>query len=107
MRAYIVEMHCQHNRVKLGGVGKVSDTIASLRQIRGTHKVLVDPAGCLAAFGDGPDHEGLAAAHVAGAEDSRDASHVVLVGKHVASWIELQTQLLDHTALLRAQETKR
>ena len=36
-------------------------------------EVFVDGGGGFAAFGDGPDHERLAAAHVAGGEDAVDA----------------------------------
>src|ERR1039457_1454675 len=38
----------------------------SLGQLAGAHQVMVDVAGGVAAFGDGPDDQGLAAAPVAG-----------------------------------------
>src|ERR1022692_1727442 len=44
----------------------------SLGQLAGAHQVMVDVAGGVAAFGDGPDDQGLAAGHVAGGEDAGD-----------------------------------
>src|SRR6266702_3080712 len=59
-------------------------------------QVLVDGFGGLAAFGDRPHHQRLAAAHVARSEDAFDRSHVFLVRRHVASVVQLQSELLDH-----------
>ena len=94
--------------ISLGEIaGKIlADERQRLRQVGGTHEVFVHAAGGLAAFGDGPDNEGLAAAHVARAENSRDAGHGVLVGKHIASWVKFETELFDHAAFLRAKEAK-
>ena len=44
-------------------------------------------AGGFAAFGDGPDDEGLAAAHVAGGENARLGGLVVGVGFDVAAFV--------------------
>jgi len=80
--------------------------VAGLWQIRRTHEVFIHTAGGLAAFGDGPDNQGLAAAHIACAENPRNAGHVVLICKHVASWVDLETELFDHAAFLRSQKAQ-
>ena len=48
----------------------------ALRRVRGAHEVFIHATGGLAAFRDGPDNEGLAATHIARAEDSWDGGHV-------------------------------
>src|SRR6187399_3053830 len=91
----------KHSSWRGGSVGR--GRVAGLWQIRRTHEVFIHTAGGLAAFGDGPDNQGLAAAHIACAENPRDAGHVILICKHVASWVELETELFDHAAFLRSQ----
>ena len=56
-------------------------------------------SGGFAAFGDGPDDQRLAAAHVAGGEDAGDGGHVVGVGSNVAAAVERHAQLLDGAVL--------
>ena len=48
----------------------------------------------------------LAPSHVARAEDSWNAGHVVLIRKDVASWVKLEVELFDHAALLRAEKAE-
>ena len=43
---------------------------------RGADEVFVDLSGAFAAFADGPDYEGLAAAHIAGGEDRSEERRV-------------------------------
>src|ERR1022692_538122 len=72
----------------------------SLRQLAGAHQVLVDVAGGVAAFGDGPDDQGLAAAHVAGGEDAGDGGHVVPAGDggHVVpAGVDVATEVELHS----------
>lgn len=69
------------------------EAYCSPRQSRSPHQPLVHGAGALAAFADGPDDEGLAAAHVAGNEYAGDGG-VVSIGTlgealNVAASIEL------------------
>ena len=53
-----------------GAVPGVADRHRALpRQVGRAHQAQVDGAGALAAFADGPDHQRLAAAHVAAGED--------------------------------------
>ena len=49
------------------------------RQLRSAHQLQINRTGALAAFADGPDDEGLAAAHVAGGEDLVHAGFVAEV----------------------------
>ncbi len=49
----------------------------------------INSGGGFAAFGDGPHHQGLAAAHVnACGKDARDRGHVIRIGGDVAACIE-------------------
>src|SRR5438067_2520023 len=64
-------------------------------QIRAAHQELIHTARGLAAFADSPNYEGLAAADVAGGEDSGGGGHVVLVDFDVAAAILFQSQLID------------
>jgi hypothetical protein len=41
---------------------------------------LIDAAGGLAAFRNRPNHQRLAAAHIAGGKDAKDGSHLTRVG---------------------------
>ena len=47
--------------------------------------------GGVAAFGDGPDDEGLSAGHVSGGEDRRDAGPHVVVDEDIAALVVLYT----------------
>ena len=53
----------------------------------------VHGGGGVAAFGDGPDDERLATAHVAGREDTRDGRHVAGASADVAASIERDPSL--------------
>ena len=64
----------------------------------------IDAAGGLAAFADRPDHERLAAAHVAAGEDARHAGACSLVGLDVAALVELQAELGDDAVGLGTDE---
>ena len=58
-------------------------------QVAGAHQEGVDGAGALAAFADGPDHQRLAAAHVAAGEDlGRGGAVVDHIGLHIATRVE-------------------
>ena len=59
-------------------------------------------AGGFAAFGDGPDDEGLAAAHVAGGEDAWFGGLVVGGGFDVSAGVEFEAEL-GEVALIPAQ----
>ena len=74
-----------------------------LLQAGAAHEEFVDAGGGFAAFGDGPDDQRLAAAHVAGGEDSWDRAHVVRVRGDIAARVEIDAELLDHSALHRAR----
>src|ERR1017187_3230163 len=56
------------------------------------------------AHGDGPHHQRLPAAHVAGREDARHTRHVIPIGRHIAAPIQRHAELLDHAVLHRAGE---
>ena len=60
--------------------GQRSDFAPSARQVGRAHQEMIDRAGRLAAFADRPDHQRLAAAHVAGDENLVEAG---LVGERV------------------------
>src|SRR5690348_3552502 len=68
------------------------------------HEVLVHSVRRTATLTDGPDDEGLAAAHIAGGEDAGDAGHVVVVHHDVAAGVELEAKLLDGAWVLGADE---
>ena len=51
------------------------------------HEVAVDASGGVAAFGDGPDDEGLSARHVSGGEDRRDARAHLVVDEDVSALV--------------------
>src|ERR1035438_3176427 len=76
-----------------------------LRQLGGAGEEAVDALGGFAAFGDGPDHQRLAAAHIAGGEHAGDARHVIAVGGHVAARVERYAELFDHAVFHGAEET--
>src|SRR6188768_2608867 len=82
------------------------DCLARLpRQVGLAHEEFVDGVRRLAAFADGPHHERLAAAHVAGGKHLRPRGAVVeLVSLHVAALIEVELQVLNHALLHRMQE---
>jgi len=60
-------------------------------QLGSTRQVLVDIAGGVTPFGDGPDYQRLAAAHIASGEDTGHCRHIVLVRQHVAAGIQLHS----------------
>ena len=60
-----------------------------LRQLGIAHEEGVDAAGGFAAFGDRPDYQRLAAAHVARCKHSRYRGHVVIVRLDVAAVVEI------------------
>ena len=64
-------------------------------KLRRAHEEFVDRPGGVAAFGDGPDDQALAARHVAGGEDLGDAGPLVGVGLDVAHRVELDAELLE------------
>src|SRR2546423_11010325 len=66
-------------------------------------QIPVDVLGGVAAFADRPHHQRLAARHVAGGEDPRDAGHLGLVGPDVAALVDLDAELLEKR-LLRSEE---
>ena len=67
-------------------------------------EVAVNGGSGFAALGDGPDHQGLAAAHIAGGKDAIHRGHVAGVGGNVAAVVEGQAQLLDHAVADGAEE---
>ena len=67
-------------------------------------EITVDGGGGFASFRDGPDNEGLAAAHIAGGKDAFDGGHVVGVGGDVAAAVESDAELLDHARADGAEE---
>src|SRR5271167_2200064 len=85
--------------------GSVTWSHLSPRQAARTHQEFVDGAGALPAFANRPDHERLAAPHVAGGEQLGNRRAVVgRVGADIAARIELDTGLLDHAEPARPQE---
>ena len=70
-------------------------------------QVVVDRVGGVAALGDRPDDQALAAGHVAGGEDLLDARPLVRVGLDVAHRVELDAELLEHPLALGADEAHR
>ena len=77
-----------------------------LQRHRFFREVAVDSSSGPAACRGGPDHERLAAAHVARGKDALDGGHVVGVG-HVAADDKRHTQLLDHAVADRTEEAHR
>src|SRR6266571_732507 len=67
-----------------------------LRQPGCAHQVIVDAARGSTAFRDRPDHQRLAAAHIAGGEDARYRSHAVVVCSDVTASVQLYSELFDH-----------
>ncbi len=59
--------------------------------------------GGAAAFGDGPDDERLAAAHVARGENAGNGTAVIPFRGDVAAGIELDAELLEHSLLSRVR----
>ena len=75
---------------------------------RRAHQELVDRVRGLAAFADRPDHQRLAAAHVAGGEDLVERGLVVVgVGLDVAARVEREPERLDHALVHRMHEAHR
>src|SRR6266849_7562269 len=68
-------------------------------------QVFIDSGSGFAAFGDRPYDERLAAAHVAGGEDSGNRRHIVLVGGDVAAIVKLNSELLDHAVADGTEES--
>src|ERR1700730_2569020 len=74
------------------------------QQGRGPKK-FVDGASALAAFPNGPDHERLAAAHVAGGEEFRDRGTVIDRARaDIAAEVEVNSRLFNHAGDARTQE---
>ena len=67
-------------------------------------QIFIDGGGGFAAFGDGPDNEGLAATHVAGGEDAFTRGHKV-GGGDIAALVQSEAKLLDHAVADRTEET--
>src|ERR1022692_4310643 len=67
-------------------------------------EIPIDSFRRLAPLGDGPHHQRLPAAHVAGREDARHTRHVIPIGRHIAAPIQRHAYLLDHAVLHRAGE---
>src|SRR4051794_25340344 len=70
-------------------------------------QVAIDSGSRFAPFGDRPDDQRLAAAHVARREDSRDARHVIRIRMDVPAEIELHAELLDESMLYGSREAHR
>jgi hypothetical protein len=66
---------------------------ASARQRTGSHQELVNVASALPALADGPDHQRLAAPHIAGGEDLVDGGAIV-VGARAYITARVQLPLL-------------
>src|SRR3546814_7936890 len=81
------------------------------RQLRNAHEVLIHRPGALAALADRPDHQRLAAAHVAATEDvGRGGGVVGDVGLHVRSeehTSELQSLMRISYAVFCLKKQKR
>ena len=74
-------------------------------QQRCSHEVFVDFSGAFAAFADGPDDEGLSAAHIAGGEDFGDIGDEGFVaGFYVASFVEFYVELFEQAVVLWVDE---
>ena len=74
-------------------------------QVGAAHQVFVDSGGGMAAFGDRPDYQALAAGHVAGGEDLGHAGRLgVRVGLDIAGPVQLNAELLDQLVALGAGE---
>ena len=72
------------------------DALVSAFEQGGAYEVFVDFAGAFAAFADGPDDEGLSAAHITGCEDLGDIGHVVpFGGLYVASVVEFHVEFFE------------
>src|SRR5687767_2878318 len=84
-----------------------SEQLQRRPEVAAAHQELIDPACRLAALADRPDDQRLPAAQIAGGEDARDASHVVLVRDDVAALVQLEPELADRAVLLGAEETER
>src|SRR5436853_2524272 len=71
-------------------------SVNSPRQIRRPHQEPVDRLGAEAALADGPDHERLAAAHVAGGEHVGTRGLVVdEIGADIAALVEIDAEQLQ------------
>lgn len=71
------------------------------------HEVVVNAAGGAAAFGNGPDDQGLAALHIARGKDARHAGHPVLIPPDVAAVGEPHAELAQQSVALRTYEPHR
>ena len=67
----------------------VTQVDVQLRQIAATHEVSVDSFCGLAALGNSPHDQGLAATHIARSEHSRLTAHIVRTAFYVPALIEL------------------
>ncbi len=77
--------------------GTIPPSAPSARQLALAHEELVDRARGLTAFADRPDHEALAAAHVAGGEDLVERGAIVAVRRlDVAARVRGDRELLHH-----------
>src|SRR5208337_813936 len=79
------------------GTSIIGSTGRRLRQLACPSEESIDALCGFAAFGDGPDNQRLAAAHIAGGEYAGNARHVIGVGRHVAARVERHAELLNHT----------
>src|SRR5580704_13875619 len=71
----------------------------------GADRVFGEFAGAFAAFADGPDDAGLAAAHVAGGKDFGDIGLVAFFGSfYVAAVVEFDVEFFNESVVLGVDE---
>ena len=70
-------------------------------------EVFLYSLGSLPALRNGPDHQGLAAAHVTGGKNPGETSHVPPIGFEVAARVQPNAQLLDHPVVFRMDKSHR
>src|SRR5580698_2903436 len=58
-------------------------------------KIPIDSGGGLSTFGNSPNDQRLAAAHVACSEDAVDGGHIIRVGSNVSAIVDGETKLLN------------
>ena len=70
-------------------------------------EIVIDGTGCLTSFRDCPDHEGLAAAHVACCKNPRGRCHVIPVGRDIPPGIQHNSEFFKHPVRRRTGESQR
>jgi 4-amino-4-deoxy-L-arabinose transferase-like glycosyltransferase len=78
----------------------------SLLQVSAPHEVFVHAARGVASFSDGPDHQRLSAPHVAGREYAGNRAHILGIRRDVASGVESDAELFDHSLFHRPQKSQ-